>query len=158
MKEGFIFWKEPVRLVGAVAPDAVASRLASSLGKGPFRGGNRLVGTVHDYRFRVWQKNLLSPDSVECVGVIGPGTEGSIIEGTLQYKLATRIQFAGGLLLGVILAGTGLMQKLTGPESPFAAVGFIILGVMLVWIYSSARMKSEQIRFIREKLEEIVCG
>jgi hypothetical protein len=159
MNEGFIFWQQALRATGPGSPATAISRLSSLLAAGRFGGGNRLAGVMDGSRFRVWRTSTLTTEVVECAGVIRAHGEGSIIEGTLRYKLATRIQFAGGLLLGTVLAIGGALQNLADaqPKSELAPVGLFILAAILVWIYSSSKMKKEQIRYITERLEEIVA-
>jgi hypothetical protein len=161
MKEGFIFWEQEVRITGPGTPAAAAARLTSLLSvAGRFGSGNRVAGVMDGSRFRVWRTSALTTEVVECAGVIRAYGDGSLIEGKLRYKLATRIQFAGGLVLGVMLAVAGALQKLADPQpnSELAAVGLFILAVILVWIYTSNKMKHEQVRYITERLEELVAG
>jgi hypothetical protein len=160
VKEGFIFWEQEFRVTGPGTPATASARLSSLLSAARFSSGTRLAGTVDGSGFRVWRKSALTTEVVECKGVILPHGDGSVIEGKLQYKLATKIQFAGGLLLGVLLAVAGALQKLADPQpqSALATEGFLILAVILIWIYTSRRMTNEQIRFLTEKLEEIVVA
>jgi hypothetical protein len=160
MNEGFIFWEQALRATGPGSPATAVARLSSLLSAGRYRGGNRLTGVMDGSRFRIWRTSTLTTEVVECAGVIRAHGAGSIIEATLRYKLATRIQFAGGLLLGTVLAIGGTLQHLADaqPKSELAPVGFFILAAILVWIYSSSKMKKEQISYITERLEEIVAA
>lgn len=160
MKEGYIFWDQEFRVTGPATPAAAAARLGALLSSGRFRGGSRLAGAIDGAEFRVWHTSTLTTEVVQCNGVIRPHGAGAAIEAKLRYKLATRIQFAGSLLLGVMLAVAGALQELADPQPPsgLTQVGLLILAVMLVWIYTSSKMKNEQIRFIAEKLEEAVAG
>ena len=161
MKEGFIFWEEPVRVTGPAAPATAASRLAAVLAAPRrFGSGNRLVGIMDDSGFRVWRTSTLTTEVVECAGVIRAHGDGSVVEGTLRYKLATRIQFAGGLLLGALLAIGSTLQTLADPQpkSELVPLGVWVLATILIWIYTSSKTKSEQTRYIAERLEEIVVA
>ena len=89
MKEGFIFWEEPLRVTGPAAPATAASRLTAALAAPRrFGSGNRLVGIMDDSGFRVWRTSTLTTEVVECAGVIRAHGDGSVVEGTLRYKLA----------------------------------------------------------------------
>ena len=160
-KEGFIFWEAPLRITGPAAPAAAASRLAAVVSAPKrFSSGERLAGIMHDAEFRVWRTSVLTTEVVECAGVIRPHGDGSIIEGTLRYKLATRIQFAGGLLLGVLLALGSTLQTLADPQPKGGLLppGVWVLAIILIWIYTSSKMKNEQVRYITESLEQIVAA
>jgi len=160
VQEGFIFWEQEFRVTGPGTPTAAFARLSSLLSARRFRGGSRLAGAVDGAGFRVWRTSVLTTEVVECKGVIRPHGEGSVIEAKMQYKLVTRIQFAGSFLLGAMLAVAGVLQTLADPQPKgmLATGGLLIFAVILVWIYTSSKMKNEQIHFIAEKLEEIVAA
>lgn len=161
MKEGFIFWEEPLRITGPATPVTAASRLAALIAPPKrFSSGERLAGIIDDSGFRVWRTSILTTEVVECAGVIRAHGDGSLIEGTLRYKLATRIQFAGGLLIGALLAIASTLQTLADPEpkSGLVPLGVWVLAIILVWIYTSSKMKNEQIRYITDRFEEIVAA
>jgi hypothetical protein len=96
---------------------------------------------------------------VEFEGLLRPGGEGTVIEGSLQYKLATKIQFAGLLAIGLGIVVVGVFQKLAGMPAggELLGIGGFIALVALLWIYSSHRMKHEQIQFIEARLNEVVA-
>ncbi len=161
MKEGFIFWEEPLRVTGPATPAAAASRLAALIAAPKrFSSGERLAGIMDDSEFRVWRTSILTTEVVECAGVIRAHGDGSVVQGTLRYKLATRIQFAGGLLLGALLAIGSTLQTLADPQpkGELVPLGVWVLAIILVWIYTSSKTKSEQIRYITDRLEEIVAA
>jgi hypothetical protein len=161
VKEGFIFWEEPLRVTGPATPATAASRLAALIAAPKrFSSGERLAGIMDDSGFRVWRTSILTTEVVECAGVIRAHGEGSVVAGTLRYKLATRIQFAGGLLLGALLAIGSTLQTLADPQpkSGLLPPGVWVLVIILVWIYTSSKMKNEQIRYVTERLQEIVAA
>ncbi len=140
--------------------DAVA-KLRSLLSADRLGLKEHLRGTIEESRVRVWRKAALAGagDAVEFEGSLRPGGEGTVIEGSLQYKLATKVQFAGLLAIGLGLLVVGVFQKLAGTpsgEGLLGSGGFIAL-VTLLWIYSSNRMKHEQIQFIEARLNEVVA-
>jgi hypothetical protein len=159
MKERYIFWQQPLRLTSIHPPEAAAARIAASVSRGRLSGSERLAGAVQGAQFRVWRTGLVNADSVECVGSIHAARDGSAVEATLRYRAATRIQFAGGLLLGVILAGGGMLHWLSAaaPNSQFPAVGCLALGSMLGWIYTSKRLRHAQGAFITAKLPDALA-
>jgi len=161
MSGGFIFWKQELRVAGPGSTADALARLRSLLSADPFGLKERLTGAIEESRVRVWRKAPLAGagDAVEFEGSLRPGGEGTVIEGSLQYKLATKIQFAGLLAIGLGLLVVGLFQKLAGTPSGgglLGSGGFIAL-VTLLWIYSSNRMKHEQIQFIEARLNEVVA-
>ena len=154
MNEGYIFWQQPLRLTSIHPPEVVAAKIAASVSRGRLGDSERLAGAVQGDRFRVWRTGLVNADSVECAGSIRAEQDGAALEATLRYRRATRIQFAGGLALGAILAGAGLLHWLAAANHSFPVFGCLVLGSMLVWIYTSRRMRHEQIDFIVRKLEQ----
>jgi hypothetical protein len=82
-----------------------------------------------------------------------------VIEGTLCYKLATRIQFVGLLGIAALLLAAGTFRSLAGADAGadlLAFAGALALAA-LAWIYASSRMRDEEIRFIENKLSEAVA-
>jgi len=161
MSGGFIFWKQELRVAGPGSTADALARLRSLLSADRFGLKERLTGAIEESRVRVWRKAPLAGagDAVEFEGSLRPGGEGTVIEGSLQYKLATKIQFAGLLAIGLSLLVVGVFQKLAGTPSGgglLGSGGFIAL-VTLLWIYSSNRMKHEQIQFIETRLKEVVA-
>jgi hypothetical protein len=161
MSGGFIFWKQELRVAGPGSTAEALARLRSLLSADRFDLKDRLTGAIEESRVRVWRKAPLAGagDAVEFEGSLRPGGEGTVIEGSLQYKLATKIQFAGLLAIGLGLLVVGVFQKLAGTPSGGGLLGgggFIAL-VTLLWIYSSNRMKHEQIQFIEARLNEVVA-
>lgn len=163
MNDRFIFWEQDIRITGPGPPRAAITRLGSLLSARRLDfSSDRLTGSVDGMAFRVWRRSpfAIAGDIVQCEGVIRPHGDGSAIDGKCRYKLATRIQFLGCLAIGAILLVAGLGQQWTNSQSAgeLTAVGLLISLVSLVWIYSSSRMKNEQIRFIEARLDEIVSS
>jgi hypothetical protein len=161
VKQGFIFWEEPLRLTGPATPATAASRLAALIAPPKrFSSGERLAGIIDNFGFRVWRTSILTTEVVECAGVSRAHGDGSLVEGSLRYKLATRIQFAGGLLLGALLAIGSTLQTLADPQpkSGLLPPGVWVLVIILIWIYTSSKMKNEQIRYVVERLEGILAA
>jgi len=161
MSGGFIFWKQELRVAGPGSTADALARLRSLLSADRFGLKERLTGAIEESRVRVSRKAPLTGagDAVEFEGSLRPGGEGTVIEGSLRYKLATKIQFAGLLAIGLGLLVVGVFQKLAGTPSGgglLGSGGFIAL-VTLLWIYSSNRMKHEQIQFIEARLNEVVA-
>jgi hypothetical protein len=156
-----IFWEEPLRVAGPGSmPNAIA-RLNAQLASGRFSTKDRLTGSLRGARLCVWKATVLgrAGDVVEFDGEIGAGSEGTVIEGTVQYQKATKIQFAGLAAIGLSLLGAGLMQKLSGSAAgpELLGLGLFITAVTALWIGSSAGMRHVQVQFIEERFREIVA-
>jgi hypothetical protein len=161
MSGGFIFWKQELRVAGPGSTAGALARLRSLLSADRFGLKETLAGAIKGSRVRVWRKAPLAGagDAVEFEGSLRPGGEGTVIEGNLQYKLATKVQFAGLLAIGLGLLVVGVFQQLAGTPSGggLLGIGGFIALVALLWIYSSNRMKHEQIQFIEARLNEVVA-
>lgn len=161
MSGGFIFWKQELRVSGPRSTAEALARLRSLLSAGRFDLKERLSGAIEESRVRVWRKAPLAGagDAVEFEGSLRPGGEGTVIEGTVQYKLATKVQFAGLLAIGLGIVVVGAFQTLAGMPAggELLGIGGFIALVALLWIYSSNRMKHEQIQFIEARLNEVVA-
>ena len=161
MSGGFIFWKQELRVAGPGSPAEALARLRSLLSAGRFDMKERLTGAIEESGVRVWRKAPLAGagDAVEFEGSLRPGGEGTVIAGSLRYKLATKIQFAGLLAIGLGLVVVGAFQTLAGMPAggELLGIGGFIALVALLWIYSSNRMKHEQIQFIEARLNEVVA-
>lgn len=159
MKERLIFWERPLRVTGPAAPVDVAARLQLLLGVNRFSLGERLVGRIDGAVVRVWRKTPLAghSDVVQFEGVIRPEGRGTAIDGTVRYKLATRIQFLGMLGIGVLLAAVGTIRLLNQPGSgsDLAAFGLFISVIAAAWIGASHAMRNRQIEFLESKLAEM---
>lgn len=159
--QGYIFWDQQIRIDGSCTPETAAARLAALLAAGRGAFTDRLVGAVRDFSFRVWRRNPVAvvTDIVQCEGVIRANGAGCVVEGRLHYKLATKIQFVGCLLLGLFLLMVGGWQgAATGDQGgQLAGVGLLVTAIAAIWVYSSHRLKHEQIRFIESQLEKIVA-
>lgn len=161
MSGGFIFWKQELRVAGPRSTAEALARFRSLLSANRFDLKERLSGAVKESRVRVWRKAPLAGagDAVEFEGSPRPGGEGTVIEGSLQYKLATKVQFAGLLAIGLGIVVVGAFQTLAGMPAgrELLGIGGFIALVALLWIYSSNRMKHEQIQFIEARLNEVVA-
>lgn len=161
MSGGFIFWKQELRVAGPRSPAEALARLRSLLSADRFGPNERLTGAIEESRVRVWRKAPLAGvgDAVEFEGSLRPGGEGVVIEGSLRYKLATKVQFAGLLAIGLGVMVAGVFQKLAGMPAggELLGIGSFIALVALLWIYSSNGMKHEQIQFIEARLSEVVA-
>ena len=160
MREPLIFWERGLRVTGPGAPADVAARLQSLLAATRFSLGERLVGRIDGARLRVWRKTPLAghSDVVQFEGVIRPDDAGTAIEGTVRYKLATRIQFLGLLAIGVALAAIGVVRMLSLPDAggDLAAFGLFMAILAAAWICAGHGMRGRQIEFIESKLAEAV--
>lgn len=159
--EGFIFWQRTLRVTGAASAASAAARLGSLLAGGRFSLTARLVGILDGSALRVWRRGPLAGagDAVQFEGTLRADENGAVIEGTLCYKLATRIQFVGLLAIAALLLAAGAFQSLAGADagSDLLTFGGILALTALAWIYASSRMRDEEIRFIEERLNEAVA-
>ena len=138
-----------------------AARLHSLLTGGRFSLNARLVGALAGSDLRVWRRGPFAGagDAVQFEGTLSAAANGTVIEGTLCYKLATRVQFVGLLAVAALLLAAGGLQSLAGADAgpDLLAIAGIIALATLAWIYASSRMRDEEIRFIEEKLSEAVA-
>jgi len=162
MKEGFIFWNQGLRVSGPCDPGAVAGRIRSFISVTGLTVKERLVGVVDGDRVRVWRSAPLAQagDTVEFRGIIRADGDGSVIEGVVGYNLRARVQFAGCLVLGLLLTVAGLIQWLRDltPGMDLAGVGLIVTVATLLWIYSSRRLAWKQVAFIEDQLARSVAA
>ena len=160
--EGFIFWKRTLRVAGPAPAASAAARLGALLaGGGRFGLATRLVGVLNGSALRIWRKGPLAGagDAVQFEGTLRAEANGTVIEGTLCYKLATRIQFVGLLGIAALLLAAGAFRSLAGADAGPDLLAFAALLALaaLAWIYASSRMRDEEIRFIENKLNEAVA-
>jgi hypothetical protein len=159
-REGFIFWRKPFRAAGARGAAQVAAALSEQVGAARFSLGERLVGRFDGTRMTLWRKSAISfgGDVIEFDGVLRAEEGGSVIEGSLQYKRASKIQFIGLLVVGIGLLAIGALHTLAGKETGENVLGFgsVVFLVTLAWVYSSSKMRGEQIRFIEERIRALV--
>lgn len=155
----FIFWQQPLQVSGPASPEQAAARLKALLSAGRFSLRDRLVGSLKGTRLRVWKENLAgyAGDVVEFDGVVQAGHTGTRIEGRLQYRLQTRVQFSGLLLLSVGLLVAGLLRQMHGADSQLLALGAVGTLLTLGWIYAGRGTRHLQIRFIEERLAEVTA-
>ena len=156
-----IFWEEPLRVAGPGSTANAFARIQEQLSAGRFHTRDRLTGSLRGARLRVWKATVLgrAGDIVEFDGEVRAAAEGTVIEGTVQYQTATKIQFAGLSVIGLSLLGAGLMQKLSGSSAgvELLGLGLFVTAVTAVWIGSSAGMRHTQVQFIEERFQEIVA-
>jgi hypothetical protein len=161
VSDGFIFWTQALRVTGTGSTANAVARLQTQLSAGRFSMQERLVGSLEGDRLRVWKASAFvkAGDVVEFEGTLRPGAEGTVIEGGLQYKIATKIQFVGLLAIGLIMLVAGALQKLQGadPGEGLLGMGGVVSLVTLLWIYASSRTKDAQIKFIEARLGEAVA-
>jgi len=150
-----------LRVAGPGSIANAVSRLHAHFSAGRFGSKERLTGSLRGSRLRVWKATLLgrAGDVVEFEGELRASDAGTIIEGTVRYQTATKVQFAGLLSIGILLTAMGTAQKVAGtavgPE--LLGLGLFITVVTVAWIGSSAGMRHVQVRFLEEKLGEIVA-
>lgn len=163
MSAALIFWRRPVRIAGACSAATAALRLRALLSTSArFSAGERIVGRMEGMRFRIWKKTLFgaSADVVQFEGLIEAGSDGVVVEGAYSYKAATKIQFIGFLVLGILIAASGVFQKLAGGASAndVIAFGSGIALVTATWIVSADWMKGRQIDFLASGLRAILAA
>ena len=162
MERGFIFWRKDLRVSGSCDPAAVAGRIQSLITVSGITVSERLMGVMEGDGIRVWRTAPLAQmgDIVEFRGVLRADGDGSVIEGSVAYNLRSRLQFIGCLVLGLLLAGVGLLNWLqdAAPGKELAGVGGIVTLATLAWIYSSRNLMWKQIAFIEEQLAKAVAG
>ncbi len=162
MKEGFIFWKQELRVSGPCDPRAVAGRIRSLISVGGLTVKERLIGVMDGDHVRVWRTAPLAQagDVVEFRGVLRAEGDGSAIDGTVGYNLRTKFQFVGCLVLGLFLTAVGLFHWLEdlSPGLELVGVGLIITVATLLWIYSSRKLTWKQVAFIEDQLARSVAA
>ncbi len=162
MKEGFIFWKQDLRISGPCDPGTVALRIRSVTSIRGLNVKERLIGTMDGDGIRVWRTAPLAHggDVVEFRGKLRADGDGSVIEGSVGYNLRTKSQFFGCLVLGLFLIAAGLLHWLGDSTQglDLAGLGLIATVAMLVWIYSSRKLAWKQVAFIKDELARSVAA
>lgn len=159
MLRHLVLWQLPLRVVGACNADTAVARIHSLLAS-EGRGigiGERLVGRVRGRELRVWRSAPLAQlgDTVELAGELRDTEGGSAVEGVLRYRLRTRVQFVGCLLIAAALVLVGLARLGTDAGGvELVAIGAGVGLATLLWIYSSRQMVEHQAHFIRERLAQ----
>lgn len=160
MKQGFIFWRQALHVSGSRDPAAVAGKIRSLITVSGVTINERLVGAMDGDSIRVWRTAPLAQagDVVEFRGVLRAEGDGSVIEGSVEYNLRTKLQFIGCLVLGLFLAAAGLLNwvRELEPGIELAGVGGIVTVATLAWIYSSKKLVWKQIAFIEDQLARAV--
>ncbi|MDX1374260.1 MAG: hypothetical protein R3357_01780 [Burkholderiales bacterium] len=162
MSARLLFWREPYHAQGACSADMATRRLQALLSTtSRFSAEERLLGRIAGARFRVWKRTLLgaSADIVQLEGEISQGPCGAHIEGSFSYKAATKIQFVGLLALGLFIAASGLLQRLSGAATSGDVIllGSGIAGLTALWILGAYWMRGKQIDFLRSRMSEILA-
>jgi len=163
MSTTLIFWRQPLRMVGACTAETAAVRLRALLSTSArFSAGERIVGRIDGMRFRIWKKTVFgaSADVVQLEGLIEAGSDGVVVEGVFNYKAATKIQFIGFLVLGILIAASGVFQKLAGGAiaNDVIAFGSTITLVTATWIVAADWMKGRQIDYLESSLRSILAA
>jgi hypothetical protein len=169
MSEGYIFWREPLRVAGPRPQAEALARLQTILtgrGGGLPVVGQRLVGSIRGApnapEIALWRRSPLAAagDRIEFRGTLRAEGETSAFEGTLAYAFGTKLQFVSMLVAGVVVLATNAVRLLSGSahDHSMLLLGAMITGAALVWIYSSSRTRDDQIRFIERHLESCVSG
>jgi hypothetical protein len=156
-----IFWEQPFRVAGPGLTANAVARLNAQFSVGRFGSKERLTGSLRGSRLKAWRATLLgrAGDVVEFDGEIRSAGDGTVIEGVVRYQASTKIQFAGLLAIGVLLTVAGVTQELSGTAvgTELLGLGLFVTVVTIAWIGSSAGMRHVQVRFLEEKLSEIVA-
>jgi len=156
-----IFWQQPLRVAGPGSTANAIARLNTQFSAGRFGSKERLAGSLRGSRLRAWRATLLgrAGDIVEFDGELQPSDSGTVIEGAVRYQAATKVQFVGLLGIGVLLTAVGIAQRAssTAAGSELLGLGLFITAVTVIWVVSSAGMRHVQVRFLEEKLGEVVA-
>ena len=156
-----IFWEQPFRVAGPGSTANAVARLSAQFSVGRFGSKERLTGSLRGSRLKAWRATMLgrAGDVVEFDGEIRAAGEGTVIEGAVRYQTATKIQFAGLLVIGILLTVVGVVQKSSGTAAgpELLGLGLFVTIVTVIWIWSSAGMRHVQVQFIEEKLGEVVA-
>lgn len=157
--QNFLRWREPLCVTGPASPAAAAARLKALLSSGRFSVRDRLVGSLKESRLRVWKENLAgyAGDVVEFDGVLRADGAGTVIEGTLRYRLHTKIQFSGLLLTGLGIVAAGLLRQLYSADGHLLALGAFVTVLTLIWIYAGRKTRHLQVRFIADQLNAVIA-
>lgn len=155
----FIFWHQPLCIAGPASIEQTTARLREQLSAGRFSLRDRLVGSLKGTRLQVWKQNLAgyAGDIVEFDGELRVADTGSVIEGRLRYRLQTRIQFSGLLVIGLGLLATGLLRQLSSGDAQLLILGGVVTAVTLAWIYAGSQTRHLQIRFIEDQLRDAMA-
>jgi len=145
--------------VAIPAEEAVRRLRALFATSARFSAAERLKGRIDGMQLAVVRHALLAgaSDTVEFNARIEPDGTGCALRGSVAWKLATRIQFIGFLLMGLFIAGTGFLQRVNGLAS---ANDVLLFGgglflITLMWLMAAYGMKHKQIEFIETRLREL---
>ena len=162
MSENWIFWRRPLEVRGAADAGEAARRLNALFATATrFSAAERLTGRLDGMDLVVSRRALLAgaSDVVEYRARLEPEGRGCVLRGTLAWKMATRIQFIGFPLMGLVIAGTGFLQRLYGSATAddVTLFGGGIFAVSMLWLMAANGMKHKQIEFIEAKLGELLA-
>ena len=160
MLKDIIRWRAPLRIAGPRPVGEVLAALRAHLAQTRFGVGERMVGKLEGERLRVWRKSIASfaGDIVEFKGVVRAENGGTVIEGSIQYKLGAKVQFVGLLAISALIAVAGALRYFAGGEAEAQAFwfGIVIFVSTLIWVVSSSRMRGDQVRYLELRLEDFV--
>ena len=126
-----------------------------------FSASERLKGRIDGMQFAAARHALLAgaADTVEFTARIEPEAAGCVLRGSVAWKLATRIQFIGFLLMGGFIAGTGFLQRFDGhgTANDVLLFGGGLFLITLMWLIAAYGMRQHQIEFIETRLQAL-CG
>jgi len=165
MAEGFVFWRQPLRVAGPRPPAAALAQLRGLVEGRQFSVGQRLGGSIGGPAtapvIRLWRKGPLSAagDVVEFRGTLRPEGSSSAFEGSVGYAFGTKVQFVGLLAIGALLLVGGAVRELEGHgrDDGMLGLGALVAGFAAVWIFASSRTRTDQVRFVEQHLESCVA-
>lgn len=162
MSENWIFWRRSLEVRSPLDAGEAARRLTALFAAATrFSAAERLAGRLDGADLVVSRRAPLAgaSDVVEYRARLEPEGRGCVLRGTLAWKMATRIQFIGFPLTGLLIAGTGFLQRLYGNATADAVTlfGGGIFAVAMLWLMAANGMKHEQIEFIEAKLGELLA-
>lgn len=121
-----------------------------------------MAGVLEGSRLRVWKRSVFGQagDMIEFTGLLQSHHSGTAIEGVFRYRIQTKIQFAGLLIMGLGLASMGVYRNIfaANPDPSLLYIGGVVFLITLLWIYASTKVKHIQTEFIAEKLNAAVAA
>ncbi|MDX1432062.1 MAG: hypothetical protein R3286_06395 [Gammaproteobacteria bacterium] len=162
MLRHLVLWQLPFRVASSCDADEAGRRIQSLIARegGGIGISERLVGRIDGRHLRLWRAAPLAQlgDTVELAGELRDEGTGSMVEGVLRYRLRTRVQFIGCLLVALAIALVGLLRWHAGTPGggDLLGIGAAVAAATLLWIYSSRQMVERQAGFIRARLEGVL--
>jgi len=161
LKDTFLFWELKHRVSGPCPSADAAARIRTALSASRFGAQDRLTGVLEGTRLRVWKASVFgqAADLIEFVGSLHDSDGGSVIDGTFRYRIQTKVQFAGLLIMGLGLAFAGVYRNFAAKSSDptLLYIGGFICATTLLWIYASSKLRGIQTGFIAEQLSAAVA-